>query len=198
MSTEETSTPKVHPDPFHGLQPHHSSRVRNRARVLAELLPRDAAIVCELGVAAGEFADALLAASHDIAEYHGIDLWSDHHDTKEMEEARKRLSLRHRMIDKRFTEIILKRRSFADAVRDYSNDSFDLVYVDGYAHTGQEAGRTLYDWWPKVKPGGIFAGHDYDVAWPLTVSAVTQFVREHNLELNVIKGDEFASWWVRK
>lgn len=28
---------------------------------------------------------------------------------------------------------------------------FDFVYIDGYAHTGEENGKTIIDWWRKVR-----------------------------------------------
>lgn len=37
---------------------------------------------------------------------------------------------------------------------------FDLVFVDA-THTRKEVLADIDRWWPKVKPGGIFCGHDY-------------------------------------
>tara|TARA_Y100000389_G_C17052243_1_gene313332 strand:+ start:118 stop:318 length:201 start_codon:yes stop_codon:yes gene_type:complete len=44
----------------------------------------------------------------------------------------------------------------------FPDDFFDFIYVDGYAHTGEENGKTFFDWWPKLKQNGIFSGDDYD------------------------------------
>jgi predicted O-methyltransferase YrrM len=42
----------------------------------------------------------------------------------------------------------------------FENESLDFIYIDGdHSWTGVKNDITL--WWPKLKPGGIMAGHDY-------------------------------------
>ena len=87
------------------------------------------------------------------------------------------------------------------ALRDPRNtyDNGSYIYIDGYAHTGQFGGRTLSDWWPKLKAGGIFAGHDYHPEWPRTVAEVNLFARSRGLPVNVTScALEYPSWWVMK
>ena len=38
--------------------------------------------------------------------------------------------------------------------------SLDFVYIDG-RHDYESVLADLESWWPKLRPGGIFAGHDY-------------------------------------
>lgn len=92
---------------------------------------------------------------------------------------------------------MIVRDEFAIAVSRFPDGYFSLVYIDGYAHTGQQGGKTLADWWPKVASGGIFAGHDYSPRYPLTVAAVKAFAARHHLAINVTDDDP-ASWWTRK
>lgn len=156
---------------------------------LARLVP-DGGLVIELGVASGDFAVELLRANPTI-RYMGIDRWADHHDENERQTAQDRLCEfpgRHGLCQ----------FDFSDAVSRFTPGSADMVYVDGYAHTGQEGGKTLDDWWPVVKPGGIFAGHDYCAEYQPTIDAVDRFVRAHGLELRVIEDGKHPSWWVRK
>lgn len=157
---------------------------------LAKLVP-SGGIVIELGVAAGKFAAEMLETNPSII-YHGIDRWSDHHDTDEMECAQARLwPWRERAT--------LIRSTFAKHLPWVEDASADLIYVDGYAHTGQEGGQTLRDWWPKLKPGGIFAGHDYDPThYPQTVAAVDDFARDMALEIRIIEEIPHPSWWTIK
>lgn len=153
---------------------------------LARMVPNGGLII-ELGVAAGEFAAAMLTAN-PAARYFGIDRWSDHHGEDEYLNARVRI---------RALGGIVKRSTFSDALP--VPFMACLVYVDGYAHTGQERGETIRDWWHVVEPGGIFAGHDYDPEhYPQTVAAVDAFVAEHGLALNIIEEKPHASWWVVK
>ncbi len=142
----------------------------------------------ELGVAAGDFAVQLMATNRR-AVYLGIDRYADHHDEKEFMRARNRIQAEGGG---------LCRKLFAEMVASFGEGQIDLVYVDGYAHTGQEGGSTLREWWPKVRPGGIMAGHDYDARWQPTIDAVDAFVAARGLILNLIPEKPFPSWWVRK
>ena len=89
-------------------------------------------------------------------------------------------------------------------VADYhlKHRALDFAYIDGYAHTGNGEGRTLHDWWEKVKPGGVLAGHDYDAEnWPKNVAAVDTFRKEKEggiAEFFVTGEQECASWVVVK
>lgn len=147
-------------------------------------------VAAELGVAAGEYSATLLERG-DIAVLYSIDRWADHHDEKEYQCACKRLSefgCRSRIV----------RASFSEAVNKFPDEYFSLVYIDGYAHTGQDGGRTLRDWWPKLKSGGIFAGHDYSPQFQPTIDAVDVFAAEHGLKVNLTTDDALPSWWVVK
>ncbi|CAH0372718.1 unnamed protein product [Pelagomonas calceolata] len=48
---------------------------------------------------------------------------------------------------------------FVDA---FSDGSLDFVYIDS-AHNYRDVTDTFDRWWPKLRPGGIIAGHDYCV-----------------------------------
>jgi hypothetical protein len=76
---------------------------------------------------------------------------------------------------------------FDEAVSLFPDEYFDFVYVDGYAHTGEENGQTFEDWWPKLKPGGLFAGDDYAPCWPKVVEAVDRFAASKNLKLMLLE-----------
>mmetsp|Transcript_14345 Transcript_14345/g.22249 ORF Transcript_14345/g.22249 Transcript_14345/m.22249 type:complete len:103 (-) Transcript_14345:59-367(-) len=90
--------------------------------------------------------------------------------------------------------------TFDDALHHFTDGFFDMVYIDGYAHTGQDAGKTLVKWIQKVRPGGILAGHDYDLAsWPLTYHNVNVFVNTLGLNVTItsVCDDDHPSWVVR-
>ena len=151
-------------------------------------------LVIELGVAAGKFAAEMLSLNASM-QYIGVDRWADHHDEKEMNEAYTRAS--SAQIGNR-QRVFFKRGTFAEVALTVEPECADMIYIDGYAHTGQEGGETLRDWWPKLKPGGIFAGHDYSGHYPQTIAAVDAFVAEHGLALNIIDELPHPSWWVLK
>lgn len=169
-------------------------QVQGRAE-LAKLLPADCVGV-ELGVAEGEFSERLLQG-HPTLRLYSIDRWTDHHDEAQMRRALARL----RRYGPRSKVI---RASFANALRHFADGSLDFIYIDGYAHKGQENGKTLEDWWPKLRSGGMFAGHDYDeVNWPATFASVNAFLARHAAEgvpprPNTTTDDTFPSWWIIK
>jgi predicted O-methyltransferase YrrM len=144
----------------------------------------------ELGVATGHFSNHILNTS-SLKVLFSIDRWNDHHTYQEYVNAANMLN-QHRE-----RSVILK-MPFEEAVHLFKDEIFDFIYIDGYAHTGQDDGRTLNEWWPKVKKGGIFAGHDYSVqSWPKTVEQVDKFATSNNLKLEFTK-ENFASWYCIK
>ena len=153
---------------------------------LVDAVPPDGRFV-ELGVASGAYAEAVCARRPDV-HYLGVDRWSDHHDVIEMRAAWERV--------RRFPRAQFCRATFEEVARTTPEDSLDAVYVDGYAHTGQDNGRTLDLWWPKVKRGGFLCGHDFDLEkWPHTFKAVTYFAGHRGLDIEVIpEPGGFASW----
>jgi len=47
-----------------------------------------------------------------------------------------------------------------DCVNRYADQSFDFIYLDAL-HDRKSVLRDLRTWWPKLRSGGIMAGHDY-------------------------------------
>lgn len=50
-----------------------------------------------------------------------------------------------------------------DAAKQYADGSLDMVFLDD-DHSAEHLAAECHVWWPKLKPGGLMAGHDYD--WP--------------------------------
>lgn len=152
----------------------------------------------ELGVAEGVFSSQVLE-HQDVEHWYSVDMWAGDrgHDLDQKAIATNRLKpYKHK------NTIIHSK--FNDCVNDFEDEYFDIIYIDGYAHTGQEGGKTLEEWWPKLKPGGVFAGDDYDPEWPLCQKAVDDFCGAKGLPVRVHKFDEqnhwsrFPSWYTIK
>ena len=145
------------------------------------------AIGAELGVAAGKFS-VELNDRFSFKEFWCIDKWDDHHNLKEYLNCIRQLPRAN-----------IIRAKFEECLPFFSNGYFDFIYIDGYAHTGQDGGKTLSDWWPKLKKGGIFAGHDYDQkAWKKTCESVDKFCESVKKEVKIIKDHPYDSWWIQK
>lgn len=130
----------------------------------------------ELGVALGQFSERILRDS-DLAFLYSIDMWSGDrgHDTEEYKSALRRLlPYKERNTCLRIT--------FDEALDLFPDEYFDFIYVDGYAHTGQNSGKTLRDWWSKLKSGGVFSGDDYSPRWPPVMREVDEFMHREGLE----------------
>ncbi len=157
----------------------------------AELAKLFTGVGAELGVAGGHFSSAILAHSKCTLLW-SIDRWSDHHDLREYMGAAQMLATRWK------GRAIPIRMAFEEAAPLFDSASLDFIYIDGYAREGQEDGKTLAQWWPKLKPGGIFAGHDYHADFPRTAQAVDNFARAHRLTIQLTGETKYPSWYATK
>lgn len=150
----------------------------------------------ELGVAGGSFSRRMMDSGR-FRRFWGVDSYSDGHDTAQYKQALRRIGMRR--------NYHLLRMTFADALDLFPDGFFDFVYIDGYAHSGEEGGRTMTDWYAKVKPGGILAGDDYDpLRWPLVAWGVHHLVQQVGAPLYVTDQvldeayNHYASWFFTK
>jgi predicted O-methyltransferase YrrM len=65
------------------------------------------------------------------------------------------------------------------AAPQFADGSLDFVFLDA-RHTFEAVQQDLAAWWPKLRPGGLFAGHDYQ-HWPGVRAAVDAFVAARGL-----------------
>ena len=159
---------------------------------LPQFLERDRLIGIELGVAGGWYSKRLMEGGL-FSQLYGVDIYGDHHDTKEYIKALKNIGMGQ--------NYWLLRMTFEDALDAFPDEFFDFVYIDGYAHTGEERGKTMFDWFAKVKVGGMIAGHDYHKKWPLVRICVDALAEELGQPVMVTADsknrdpqDKFPSW----
>lgn len=79
----------------------------------------------------------------------------------------------------------------------YTDEYFDYIYIDA-DHTYFGAYRDMKTWWPKLKKGGVFAGHD--VAMGSVAKAVIDFGTDNCILPRVykIEGNGRSDWWCEK
>lgn len=80
-------------------------------------------------------------------------------------------------------------------------ESLDFAYIDAN-HMSPMIDRDIEIWFPKVKPGGIFGGHDYhnyknEVFQCDVKNAVDHFFKDSDYMIHVVPG-EVPSWYVIK
>lgn len=84
------------------------------------------------------------------------------------------------------------RMDSAEAAGQFADKSLDFVYIDG-DHSVQGCTRDILAWAPKVKSGGILAGHDYYDSHPFGVRTAVN--RCCNGPCGITH-DPCPSWWV--
>ena len=62
-----------------------------------------------------------------------------------------------------------------EAVPLFEDGSLDGVFIDA-DHTYEAVKRDIANWMPKVRKGGILAGHDYIHTWPGVIQAVNESI----------------------
>jgi predicted O-methyltransferase YrrM len=67
--------------------------------------------------------------------------------------------------------------SSLEAAAQFEDNSIDFVFIDA-AHEYEFVKEDIAAWYPKVKPGGLFAGHDYN--WTGVHKAVSEFSQQYN------------------
>lgn len=147
-----------------------------RHDILRLLGDRTGLVGVELGVAGGGYSKRMVD-SGKFDQFFGVDMYADTHDVDQY-----KLALRHVGLMRPYK---LLRMSFAEAYDLFEDESLDFIYIDGYAHSGQEGGETIWHWARKVRVGGVIAGDDYHEDWPLVKEAVDLFSEVTGFELNV-------------
>ena len=121
----------------------------------------DFKVAVEVGVLEGEYSEVLCVASPQMHVF-SVDPWlyypvhnhfrRQHHHNRAYKAAVERLS-------KYPNNTIIKKAS-VDAAKDFQDESIDFVFIDG-DHSFLGITQDLAAWIPKVKVGGIVAGHDF-------------------------------------
>lgn len=115
----------------------------------------------EVGVAAGEYSAILMKANPQLTLY-GVDPWIPHKGYKDyvkQDTFNMLLDKAHERLDKYPNYHFVKKYSMV-AVQDFADGSLDFVYLDG-DHAFTSVANDVHYWLPKIRKGGILAGHDY-------------------------------------
>jgi hypothetical protein len=90
--------------------------------------------------------------------------------------------------------VTICRSTSVEAATSVADESVDWVYIDGN-HTYEYALEDLRSWAPKVRPGGLIAGDDYDRpgAWwgDGVTRAVTEFVETGPVVVEAVQNHQF-------
>jgi hypothetical protein len=164
------------------------------------------ATVVEVGVWRGEFGLELMAAFPGC-NYVGVDpyaLYENYTDKPGHEfNGQDQLdSLYNRVLHLVESQGGTLLRDFSvSAAKTFNDRSIDVVYLDG-DHKYQAVSADIQAWWPKIRSGGILAGHDYiersHVEEFGVIPAVQEFLAREGIEIFYITGEPYATWWTVK
>lgn len=119
----------------------------------------------ELGVQKGHYARAMLSQWTKCKEYHLVDLWAPQENYEDV------ANINQAQQDKNYLETLENLKPWEDkihvcrnytstCVKKYEDGYFDFIYVDA-RHDFKGVYEDLIHYWPKLRVGGIMAGHDY-------------------------------------
>lgn len=153
----------------------------------------------EVGVKFGEYSDYLLAFTK-LKTLFSVDPWEqdfDHrHSNDEQERFYKQTAI---LLQKYGDRSKIIRRSSAKAATLFQDRVFDFVYIDAN-HAYDFVSQDMRLWWPKLKIGGMLAGHDYSPEIQQragnggVIRAVDEFVQLHSLKLRLTE-ERFPTWY---
>ena len=151
----------------------------------------------ELGVWTGNYSDYLLSKS-SLEKLYSIDAWCD--DTEKVHATFVKKRVENGAIEKYYEEAKEKLSKYGprseiirgiswEQVSRFENESLDFIYVDA-SHIYSGVSYDLLAWWPKLREGGLFAGHDYMYKYRYGVmEAVNGFMCEKQQILHLTSDD---------
>ncbi len=159
----------------------------------------------EVGVQEGVFSETL-RSTWKGNELYLIDRWKYENDYKDIanipDEKQKEfyLSVVKKFADDRTVHII--RKDSVAAAEQFPDGYFDWIYLDA-DHSFEGCSKDLNAWYPKLKTGGILAGHDYFdgvfIGGEFGVkSALDIFNKNLNAEIYTTEENTVKSWYLVK
>lgn len=123
--------------------------------------------------------------SHKNIKFYCVDTWQGSKEHQGFNEVQKdelydTFLSNMRPVDTRYQAI---REKSIDAAKAAEDGLFDFIFLDA-SHEYADVLADLEHWYPKLKAGGTFAGHDYEPGWPGVVSAVNEFAAKKNLKVD--------------
>ena len=145
-----------------------------------------------------------IANSNKKIKFDAVDTWEGSPDEEGHQEFIRNLGM---SLYKKFIINMMPVLDYVNPVRGlsedvsklYKDDSLDFVFLDA-SHDYESVKKDIECWFPKVKPGGVIAGHDYNdvgtpgVEWVGVVKAVNEKFGNDKIEVRKVH----AGTWIYK
>ena len=166
----------------------------------------DNLVGAEIGVHVGESFLTLLQTCPNISKLYGVDPYVPYVDylkeegqsfdpmvvdEKEIEYI-KLVSYHRQKFSGHKDKIVFYEMDSIEASKKVEDKSLDFIFIDSYC-SFEQAKNDIKVWYPKVKDGGIFAGHDWNM--PLVRLAVTKFRENENIKSRMSTYDDTWIWY---
>jgi len=145
----------------------------------------------EIGVKEGRFIAHMLSKFPSLVMY-AIDPWETQPEGNETYEGWDFNSIYNEYRDKvsQFKDRVIELREYSETAADKIPDkSLDFVFIDAQ-HDYDSVKEDIALWLPKVIPGGLLCGHDYEPKFPGVVNAVDDMLGKTMIGRN-------ATWGIR-
>ncbi len=178
----------------------------------------------EIGVQRGHYSAKLLSGWKSCEKIYLVDAWKEQENYVDIanvgagEQEQLYVEARNRMKQWEAKTVFLRMLS-SEAVDNFNDEELDFIYVDArHDYCGVRQDIEMY--WPKLKEGGIMAGHDYLTAQEVDVlsngsqdwsicedgtihegavrGAVDEFAKEHQLQVLMTYQERWPTWILRK
>ena len=167
--------------------------IKGRPQFIDIINGEDYKTAAEIGLDQGVNATYLLENT-DLEKLYCFELWKTSMSKKNREETTQR------MTDKFGDRFVLVEGKSAVKAVEFEDGFFDYIYIDG-DHRRRGIGRDLAAFWPKVREGGFFGGHDYCVAERCgVIPAVDNMAEAYGIQFNITEDPEVIrpSFWLIK
>lgn len=162
---------------------------------LRNLLEKDKVLKgVEIGCLNGDTTEYLLNYFPNLKLF-GVDPYCDYTDwnDRHLTNRENSINLLYKKVEKFEDRFTLLKETSNDALSFFDDEELDLVFIDGL-HTYEQVLTDCKNYYKKLKPGGVFSGHDYKVIKEVK-TAVDEFA---NLVEAKIELTDHDIWYWRK
>lgn len=157
----------------------------------------------EIGVARAESSYAILETCDNVSKLYGIDPyiayddWNGHVDQEHNDKTREIAIKNMEQFGDRFVGLLHSTSKTViqgdlDGETGFNEKSMDFIFIDG-DHSYEGAKWDMVNYYKFIRPGGLFAGHDYNLNTVRT--ALEEFRHENKIRLPVQVVDNNA-WYM--
>lgn len=121
-----------------------------------------------------------IANSNKDIDFYCVDTWEgsvEHTEEQKGDNLYQKFLNNMRPVEKYYFPIKL---NSIDASKKFKDNSLDFVFIDA-SHEYEDVKQDIIAWLPKVKEGGILAGHDYTDYYPAVIQAADEILGRENL-----------------